>query len=74
MNKVLILICFVLDDEVRQDDGFKNVSLGNVLSSRFKDPKHDFIGEEEKKMMSAHAAEVFEVQVGLHEVTSFLFS
>lgn len=57
---------------MRQDDGFKNVSLGNVLSSRFKDPKHDFIGEEEKKMMSAHAAEVFEVQVGLHEVFFFL--
>uniref|UniRef100_A0A095CCX8 Dipeptidyl peptidase 3 n=2 Tax=Schistosoma haematobium TaxID=6185 RepID=A0A095CCX8_SCHHA len=55
-------------DDVRQVDGFKNVSLGNVLSARFKDPKSEFLREEDKKLYVDHAESSFELQVGLHEL------
>nr|CAH8846696.1 unnamed protein product [Trichobilharzia regenti] len=55
-------------DDVRQVDGFKNVSLGNVLSARFKDPKSEFLRNEDKQMYVEHAESSFELQVGLHEL------
>ncbi|RTG80386.1 dipeptidyl-peptidase III [Schistosoma bovis] len=55
-------------DDVRQVDGFKNVSLGNVLSARFKDPKSEFLREEDKKLYVDHAESSFKLQVGLHEL------
>ncbi|KAK4472007.1 hypothetical protein MN116_004623 [Schistosoma mekongi] len=55
-------------DDVRQVDGFKNVSLGNVLSARFKDPKSEFLRNEDKKLYIDYAESSFELQVGLHEL------
>ncbi|VDP96902.1 unnamed protein product, partial [Trichobilharzia regenti] len=55
-------------DDVRQVDGFKNVSLDNVLSARFTDPKSEFLRNEDKQIYMKHAESSFELQVELHEL------
>uniref|UniRef100_A0A1I8HAG1 Dipeptidyl peptidase 3 n=1 Tax=Macrostomum lignano TaxID=282301 RepID=A0A1I8HAG1_9PLAT len=55
-------------DDIRQSEGFKNVSLGNVLSSSFSDPKTTFLVAEDKDIWIRRIAQSFEVQVGLHEL------
>lgn len=42
----------VSDDDIRQTEGFKNVSLGNVLSSVLKDSKITFLGEKDEVCLS----------------------
>eukprot|EP00050_Salpingoeca_kvevrii_P008021 m.300153 g.300153 ORF g.300153 m.300153 type:complete len:720 (-) comp14359_c0_seq1:110-2269(-) len=57
--------------DIRQDDGFKNVSLGNVLRAKMTFPKDKpvyFVAPSEMDLYRNTAAQSFDVQVGLHEL------
>lgn len=56
-------------DDIRQSDGFKNVSLGNVLSAKAPNEKIPFIKDEDLEVYQKYRDGSFEVQVGLHELT-----
>lgn len=55
-------------DVVRQNEGFKNVSLGNVLSAKAPNEKIPFIADEDLEVYQRMRDPAFEVQVGLHEL------
>ncbi|ODA81781.1 hypothetical protein RJ55_00285 [Drechmeria coniospora] len=56
-------------DDIRQTEGFKNVSLGNVLSAKAPNEKIPFIRDEDLDVYKKQRDASFEVQVGLHELT-----
>ena len=55
-------------DDIRQNYGFKNVSLGNVLSAKAPNEPITFIREQDLKLFEELRGPAFEVQVGIHEL------
>lgn len=57
-------------DDIRERDGFKNVSLGNVLKAGYGagDKPVTFITEADQAIFKKLKGEAFEVQVGIHEL------
>ncbi|VDN41730.1 unnamed protein product [Dibothriocephalus latus] len=55
-------------DDIRQNVGFKNVSLGNVLKAHFQDPKATFLCENDKQCFLTNVSQAFEISTGLHEL------
>lgn len=56
------------DDTIRQEVGFKNVSLGNVLSAKAPNEPIPFIRSEDLDVYQENRDAAFEVQVGIHEL------
>eukprot|EP01062_Namystynia_karyoxenos_P031732 TRINITY_DN2350_c0_g1_i1.p2 TRINITY_DN2350_c0_g1~~TRINITY_DN2350_c0_g1_i1.p2 ORF type:complete len:853 (+),score=326.41 TRINITY_DN2350_c0_g1_i1:112-2559(+) len=56
-------------DEVRQGKGFKNVSLGNIISARVVGTKDTrFLKPEDLDLLYKHLAQAYDLQVGIHEL------
>ncbi|KAK2760967.1 hypothetical protein FQN54_002209 [Arachnomyces sp. PD_36] len=55
-------------DDIRQNFGFKNVSLGNVLSAKAPDEPVPFIRQQDLEVYRNYRDPAFEVQVGIHEL------
>lgn len=54
---------FLLDDEIRQNKGFKNVSLGNVILASYKLSVTPFLGKNDAALLQKFCVSAFEVQV-----------
>lgn len=55
-------------EDVKQEHGFKNVSLGNVLTAAYSESSVPFLGEQDNALLCKYRIPAFELQVGLHEL------
>lgn len=55
-------------DSVRQNYGFKNVALSNVISSKDSNSRISYIMDKDQDLFRKYNVPAFEVQVGLHEL------
>lgn len=55
-------------EKLRHKEGFKNITLGNVLKSRFGIDEYPFLSPEDVELMQKYKEPAFEVQLGLHEL------
>ena len=55
-------------DDIRGELGFKNVSLGNVLSASSSSEKITFLTEADEVVFREWRGKSFEVQVAIHEL------
>lgn len=55
-------------DDIRQNEGFKNVSLGNIIKAAFKSSKRNFVSKEDSELIDKYSEASFELVVGLHEL------
>jgi len=56
--------CKLLDDEIRQNEGFKNVCLGNVLSSSHVKASSPFLSPEDRDLIIKYSTQAFQVKSG----------
>ena len=50
-------------DEIRQEEGFKNVSLGNVIMAAYSAAVMPFLGAEDAELMRQYRTQAFEVRL-----------
>lgn len=55
-------------DDIRQNEGFKNVNLGNVIAAQYKDRKRNFVNPQDDQFLERYGIPSTEIITGLHEL------